>query len=533
MRWWPRTKSVAEDNVFHFKKPRKSDHSDALVLKSQISEKTPPGETKEVLFSTISGAFGLTLNILHDAASFTPIPYLGEAAGLAITIWEAVQTTQDNKNSLRSLAEEACALVITVWTTCDEVLKRSSLEGQNERPYSDREDTEDRRDRAGKKRGRRSRDIRSPPNTAKPRDPKPYPPISAPKTVQNVFIRFLRAKSDAGKVAGYQAKIKGALDIFALQSNITVQQVLSRIEAQQQTVLKTAQAATIPSGEAGVLTSTRAAGTSAPAHPSTREPAEEPKLGAVAFPTIFSFAGATFKIQNSVGTNNKPGKAHSPKSQEPQGSSENTLRLNGRQSANESTGRPGSQENDGGIKNATGAEDVRVSDDLGDSSLGLSGDSLGGQSALMKFTAISGDQNITQMNDHSQRWNYGNVYSDNHSRSSLGRDYRAREKTFPASELRGDETQRRGWEGDGRGNSQREKRHGDAPTFSNYNFDATADAYAAPGPPRAHHDDRSSRHFRQEYGPQREVRPHQVYYDENGVPAMARGGGRSRRRQER
>ncbi|KAF9077992.1 hypothetical protein BDP27DRAFT_1198173, partial [Rhodocollybia butyracea] len=75
-------------------------------------------ERREEIFSALSGATGLILATLQDAASLAPVPYLGEAAGLAIGIWNAVQATKNTKSSFLSLGEDACSLVYTVTTTC-------------------------------------------------------------------------------------------------------------------------------------------------------------------------------------------------------------------------------------------------------------------------------------------------------------------------------------------------------------------------------------------------------------------------------
>lgn len=48
-------------------------------------------ERKEEIFSALSGATSLALSTLQDAASLAPVPYLSEAAGLALGIWNAVQ----------------------------------------------------------------------------------------------------------------------------------------------------------------------------------------------------------------------------------------------------------------------------------------------------------------------------------------------------------------------------------------------------------------------------------------------------------
>lgn len=50
-----------------------------------------------------------------------------------------LQTTRNAKSSLLSLGEDACTLVYTVWTTCDEVLQRQRGATQTELEAEPRE----------------------------------------------------------------------------------------------------------------------------------------------------------------------------------------------------------------------------------------------------------------------------------------------------------------------------------------------------------------------------------------------------------
>jgi hypothetical protein len=68
-----------------------------------MHDKTITSERREELFSALSGATGLILIALQDAASLAPIPYLGQAAGLAIGIWNAVQVCMIFDYPLNSL----------------------------------------------------------------------------------------------------------------------------------------------------------------------------------------------------------------------------------------------------------------------------------------------------------------------------------------------------------------------------------------------------------------------------------------------
>ncbi|KAJ3925263.1 MAG: hypothetical protein NXY57DRAFT_1032392 [Lentinula lateritia] len=67
-------------------------------------------------FSVLSDATVTMLIALKDAAVIAPVPYIGEAVGLAIGIWKNVQTTRNTKTSLKYLGQDACNIVYTVLT---------------------------------------------------------------------------------------------------------------------------------------------------------------------------------------------------------------------------------------------------------------------------------------------------------------------------------------------------------------------------------------------------------------------------------
>ncbi|KAJ3791924.1 hypothetical protein GGU11DRAFT_750838 [Lentinula aff. detonsa] len=214
----------------------------------QQKRETKQGIGKEEFFTALSGATNLTLDALRSAAAFAPIPYLGEAAQLAMSIWDA--TTQDTKASLRALGSDAISLVYAVMTTCDEVLKRNTQKGSE--PVI--EDAPELKGSDGNDKDK-EKDPSKDPEQAKDEE-KLNPELrrnleglcltltdlehfAKHVASRNVVLRFLTARSDAGKVVEFQNKMKMALDLFALQSNITLRQVTSRIETQQAQFLKT------------------------------------------------------------------------------------------------------------------------------------------------------------------------------------------------------------------------------------------------------------------------------------------------------
>ncbi|KAJ3818144.1 hypothetical protein F5880DRAFT_1617632 [Lentinula raphanica] len=434
------------------------------VQQTETSRQKVASAAKEEFFSAMSGAAALTLDAVQSAAALAPIPYLGEAATLAIGIWEAIQSTNDTKASLRSLASDAISLVYAVMTTCDEVLRRQkdtqkeAVEDNNEAEL-EAKDAEDKAD-----------------------DPKQPLEFSNFKTEglnlelrqnlevlcstlqdiknftlhvasRNVFLRFLTARSDSGKVVEFQNKMKMALDLFTLQSHISLRQVTGRIETQQAQLLTALQSPTIspisltaPTADAANVTSLTSASEalnssspdsakgldqndgSAPARPSDAH-ARPTNSAFSAFPAIFSFTGATFRtgdahveVRHPVATvsraEDEPKSKLEPKEQgsEP-GEDENVIKEEAREPS-ESAANPGPGSN---AQSVPGASPMPTT---------------GG----IHFTSIAGNQNTSWINDQSQRWNFGNTYpspvSDHGAGSCIGdvrRDFRGNTVSSRAS----------------------------------------------------------------------------------------------------
>ncbi|KAJ3929345.1 MAG: hypothetical protein NXY57DRAFT_963708 [Lentinula lateritia] len=349
---------------------------------------------KEEFFPALSGATSLTLSALRDAAALAPIPYLGEAASLAIDIWDAVQTTRDTKASLKSLGSDAISLVYAVMATCDEVLKRHRQQESAESTVEDTQKLENENSQVDEEVDK-DKDPSNPEQTTEEEKINPelrhnlerlcstltdIDAFARHVASRNAIIRFLTVRSDTGKVTEFQNKMKMALDLFTLQSNITLRQVTGRIEAQQTQVLQTLQSPVSPTSP----TSEGANTLTFLSTPPTGESLHTLPGNALAsvFPAIFSFAGATFR------TGDTPVRHTTPTNEE--GKGKEVVEQHGEESggatveSSETTNEP---------EHAAPARNPVAS------------------SGAINFTSISGDQNTSWVNDQSQRWNYGNVYN--------------------------------------------------------------------------------------------------------------------------
>ncbi|GAW09280.1 protein [Lentinula edodes] len=470
---------------------------------------------KEEFFPALSGATNLTLSALRDAAALAPIPYLGEAASLAIDIWDAVQSTRDTKASLKSLGSDAISLVYAVMATCDEVLKRHRQQESAESTVEDTQKLEKENSQIDEE-VNKDRDPSKPEQTKKEEEINPelrhnLERLCRHVASRNAFIRFLTVRSDTGKVTEFQNKMKMALDLFTLQSNITLRQVTGRIEAQQTQVLQTLQSPVSPTSEgANIFTSLSTppatgppASGEAPTSPiATESPHTLPgNASASVFPAIFSFAGATFR------TGDIPVRHTTPTSEE--GKGKGVVEQHGEES---------------------GAATVGSSEPMNEPEHAAPARNPIASSGAINFTSISGDQNTSWVNDQSRRWNYGNIYNadegprlGNNRRTNGGGPSTRRDQREEHGNQRGsDRVEDDEYDDEVRFGRQLNRFVASQPRGNladeTHEWDKGYDSHDVPV---------VSMNNRPQIG----FIPPQTYYDENGVPtAIPRGRGKSGRR---
>ncbi|KAF4562667.1 hypothetical protein EYR36_004061 [Pleurotus pulmonarius] len=159
---------------------------------------------------------GIVLSTLEQAARFAPVPYLQEAAGLAVALFEMVQTTTDNKSSFKALANDACGLVYTatnVWKDREADNDGKAIPQDLMDHLKELLDT--------------MNDVMA---------------FAKSRASRGIFARFVSHKADVGQIQGFRARLKDALDRFGMQSHITVRDAVARIQDQQTAILAALQA---------------------------------------------------------------------------------------------------------------------------------------------------------------------------------------------------------------------------------------------------------------------------------------------------
>ncbi|KAJ7169126.1 hypothetical protein C8R43DRAFT_982402 [Mycena crocata] len=131
---------------------------------------------------------------LTAASQFAPLPFLQEASILALAILTTVRSAKDNKEAFKNLANDACELVSAI--VC--VYKDMEKDGQTPS--------------LGLK--KRVEDLIGLLHTIN---------LFAQKHAsKGTMYRMVRLKTDTDKIQQYRGKLRQALDVFGLQSTISI-----------------------------------------------------------------------------------------------------------------------------------------------------------------------------------------------------------------------------------------------------------------------------------------------------------------------
>ncbi|KAJ7030018.1 hypothetical protein C8F04DRAFT_1115048, partial [Mycena alexandri] len=138
---------------------------------------------------------------LTTAAQFAPLPFLQQASILALAILTTVRGAKDNKESFKALANDACELVSAIICV-----------------YNDME-----------------KDGLKPSLNLKQRVDELVSLLqhinqwSQKHVAKSMMARIVALTSDNNKIQQYRSKLRQALDVFGLQSSITIHETVVQI----------------------------------------------------------------------------------------------------------------------------------------------------------------------------------------------------------------------------------------------------------------------------------------------------------------
>ncbi|KAJ7686574.1 hypothetical protein B0H17DRAFT_1204239 [Mycena rosella] len=141
------------------------------------------------------------LTTLTTAAQFAPLPFLQEASFLALAILNTVRGAKDNKEAFKSLANDACELVSAIICVYNDMAKDGQQPSLNL-----------------KKRVDDLIILLQRINT-----------FAAKHASKGAMYRMVRLTSQSGKILQYRARLRQALDVFGLQSTISIHETVVQI----------------------------------------------------------------------------------------------------------------------------------------------------------------------------------------------------------------------------------------------------------------------------------------------------------------
>ncbi|KAF8995862.1 hypothetical protein BDQ17DRAFT_1412053 [Cyathus striatus] len=150
----------------------------------------------------------IVLTTLQEAARHGPVPCLREAASLALLILDMIITTKRNKKKFCEIARDVCELVCIVI----EALKPIQVTGEQTHEDSVL-----------------LHNVRQLVDTLTSIET-----FSKIDAARNTLLRFIRHRSDLKKIEDYKRQLQRCLDIFGLQSDISIRENLSRIIQNQE-----------------------------------------------------------------------------------------------------------------------------------------------------------------------------------------------------------------------------------------------------------------------------------------------------------
>ncbi|KAF8167134.1 hypothetical protein B0H34DRAFT_680397 [Crassisporium funariophilum] len=162
---------------------------------------TPSVPSQSSKIDTTLDISNTVLGTLRNIGSLSGLPYLGETAGLALRILTIVQDIRTNEDSFKELAKDACGLVYAVVIQCQRILEEGGVipirmeSGIHELMQNLCE----------------------------------IEKFAQKKLKRNGFKRMINHSRDVTEVERYRVMLRQSLDIFGVQSHVTIHQNLEEI----------------------------------------------------------------------------------------------------------------------------------------------------------------------------------------------------------------------------------------------------------------------------------------------------------------
>ncbi|KAK7057617.1 hypothetical protein R3P38DRAFT_2842050 [Favolaschia claudopus] len=141
------------------------------------------------------------LATLTTAAQFTPVPFLQDASVLALALLNTVRQARDNKESFKALANDACELVSAIICVYNDMEKDGLKPSLGLKKHVE--------------------DLISLLQTINQ--------FAQKHVAQGMLTRIIRIQTETNKIQQYRMRLRQALDVFGLQSTISIHETVVSI----------------------------------------------------------------------------------------------------------------------------------------------------------------------------------------------------------------------------------------------------------------------------------------------------------------
>ncbi|KIK00916.1 hypothetical protein K443DRAFT_678841 [Laccaria amethystina LaAM-08-1] len=148
------------------------------------------------------------VSMLKDVVTLSGLPFIQEAASVALTILEILQNVRNNKGDFGRLANDACEITYAAALMCNEYEKKHQ-------PIS--ETTKE--------------DLKELVRKLKNIEQYAYESIQ-----RKWYWKLANNKSDQGKIAAYRQDLNSSVALFGFQSHLTIREAVAKLEQQSEKI---------------------------------------------------------------------------------------------------------------------------------------------------------------------------------------------------------------------------------------------------------------------------------------------------------
>ncbi|KAF8729441.1 hypothetical protein AX14_006097 [Amanita brunnescens Koide BX004] len=173
-----------------------------------LASETPSGSGSDTVDVSLD-VTSVVLTTLRDVSSIPPVPFLSDAAGIAVNIIGVVQKARSNKDGFKKLAGDSCELVYAIIRAHKDVSSARDVSGDL------------------------AENLQQLVNTLTA-----IQKFAQEGASRNFFKALFRSGVDAGKIQDYRQNLQQSMRVFGLQTDISLRETVSKLASQQLEIIR-------------------------------------------------------------------------------------------------------------------------------------------------------------------------------------------------------------------------------------------------------------------------------------------------------